>query len=71
MELVWVSGRSLSGVSVGLWGGPVQGQCGRLLFRDTVGVSGVPVWGECGSDPLFRGTLCWISVFTWGGPHLG
>ena len=28
MELVWVSGRSLSGVSVGLWEGPVQGQCG-------------------------------------------
>ena len=28
IELVWVSGRSLSGVSVGLWKGPVQGQCG-------------------------------------------
>ena len=28
MELVWVSGRSLSGVSVGLWEGPVQHQCG-------------------------------------------
>ena len=28
MELVWVSGRSLSGVSMGLWEGPVQHQCG-------------------------------------------
>ena len=51
IELVWVSGRSLSGVSVGLWKGPVQGQCGCVggFCLGTLGLSGVPLWGQCGS----------------------
>ena len=59
-ELVWVRGRSLSGVSVGLWEGPCARSvwvCGRFLFGDTVGLSGVPVWGECGSVEVPVGLL--------------
>ena len=48
VELVWVSGRSLSGV--GLWEGPVQGQCGC--------VGGFSL-GHCGS---VGGSLSGVSV---------
>ena len=75
VELVWVSGRSLSGV--GLWEGPVQGQCGcvggfSLGHCGSVGgsLSG-SVWVCLGLCVGLLGALCWISVWMWEVPLWG